>query len=102
MADVETWMHLLGLSIIILIFVVSIQQICISSIKQERPKSIYRILTCVMLMNEVLQHLLCSLWFEATANGVENKESDTVVAMLHFSRFLTAMYVICNLFFFSC
>ena len=87
MAYVETWVHVIGLLSCIIIFAVSLQQVCITAIRYEKPKSIYRIMTATMAFIEVLLHFAASLWYESQS------PSSTLTIIIHILRLLSAVSI---------
>eukprot|EP01083_Nonionella_stella_P079096 216781_1 len=86
MVFVETWIHITGLCITVTVFIISMQQICISSITEETPKSIYRMMTSAMAFIEFLLHFCASLWFESS--------SDSLTLVIHILRFLSSLLIL--------
>ena len=87
MAVVDTWLHIIGLLSCIIIFVVSLQQIFITSIFDERPKSIYRIMTSIMVFIEVLLHFFASLWYESQSPSL------ILTIIIHILRLFSAITI---------
>ena len=64
MAIVPTELHLTCLMLVILLWIISAQQICVSSTK-EKQQFIYRLLTFAYAFNEVIVAAGCSSYYDS-------------------------------------